>query len=114
MTQHTRSIFTRLVWGAGLLSLILVLILWWTTQQTVRTTLEEGARTQIDIDIAGLVDIYASNGREELTRRIEDRIALTPMEGNTPHYFLSDNAGQDWQVIWPVGLRLTRRFRKAA
>lgn len=93
MPSHTRSIFTRLVWGAGLLSVILLVGLWWTTHQTVRATLEEGARTQVDIDIAGLVDIYATNGREELAQRIADRVAVIPMEGNTPHYFLSDNTG---------------------
>ena len=94
MTEERRSIFTRLVWAAGALSLVLVLGLWWTTQQTVRATLEEAARTEVDIDIAGLVDIYASNGRDELAKRISDRIALTPIEGNMPHYLLADDQGQ--------------------
>ncbi len=77
------------MWAAGALSIALVLALWWTTLQTVRATLEEGARTEVDTDIAGLVDIYASNGREELALRIADRVAVTPMEGNTPHYLLA-------------------------
>jgi len=93
VSQHSKSIFTRLVWGAGLLSTLLLAGLWWTTHQTVSATLEEGARKQVDIDIAGLVDIYATNGRDELAQRITDRVAVIPLEGNTPHYFLSDNAG---------------------
>ncbi|MEM7689877.1 MAG: HAMP domain-containing sensor histidine kinase [Pseudomonadota bacterium] len=93
MSHHSRSIFTRLVWGAGALSTLLLIGLWWTTHQTVQATLEGGARTQVDIDIAGLVDIYATNGREELAQRIADRVAVIPMEGNTPHYYLSDNSG---------------------
>lgn len=93
MAHYRRSIFSRLVWAAGVLSLVLVLGLWLVTHQTVRTTLEEGARTQVDIDIAGLVDIYASNGRDELAQRIADRTALTPIDGNTPHYLLADDAG---------------------
>ncbi|MEL6709010.1 MAG: HAMP domain-containing sensor histidine kinase [Pseudomonadota bacterium] len=93
MSQPTKSIFTRLVWGAGILSVILLIGLWWTTHQTVKATLEEGAQTQVDIDIAGLVDIYATNGRAELAQRIADRVAVIPMEGNTPHYYLADETG---------------------
>ncbi|MEM6584207.1 MAG: HAMP domain-containing sensor histidine kinase [Pseudomonadota bacterium] len=93
MSPYSRSIFSRLVWGAGIISTVLLVALWWTTHQTVQSTLEEGARTQIDIDIAGLVDIYATNGRVELAKRIADRVAVIPMEGNTPHYFLSDDKG---------------------
>lgn len=73
--------------------MLLLVALWWTTHQTVQATLEEAARNQVDIDIAGLVDIYATSGREELARRITDRVAVIPIEGNAPHYFLSDNAG---------------------
>ncbi len=86
MIETCGSIFTRLVWAAGALSIAPVLALWWTTLQTVRATLEEGARAEVDTDIAGLVDIYASNGREELALRIADRVAVTPMHGNTPYY----------------------------
>ncbi len=108
MSHANRSIFSRLVWGAGALSTLLLIALWWTTHQTVKATLEEGARTQVDIDIAGLVDIYATNGRGELAQRIADRVAVIPMEGNTPHYFLSDNSGvrlagdlADWPALDP-------------
>lgn len=75
------------------LSLALVLALWFVTHQTVLSTLNEGAQNEVDVDIAGLVDIYASNGLEELQSRIADRIALTPSDGNTPHYLLADETG---------------------
>lgn len=72
----------------------LVLALWFVTHQTVLSTLNEGAQNEVDVDIAGLVDIYASNGLEELQSRIADRVALTPSDGNTPHYLLADNGGK--------------------
>ncbi|EAQ27662.1 hypothetical protein NAP1_08717 [Erythrobacter sp. NAP1] len=70
-----------------------MLALWFVTHQTVLSTLNEGAESEVDVDIAGLVDIYATSGQGELERRIADRIALTPSEGSTPHYLLADNAG---------------------
>jgi len=91
--HYARSIFARLVWAAAALSTLLCVSLWAVTDQTVRATLEEGARSQIDTDIAGLVDIYATSGKAELAQRIADRVAVTPVEGNAPHYLLADDAG---------------------
>lgn len=76
------------------LSIALVLALWFVTHQTVLSTLNQGAENEVDVDIAGLVDIYATNGLSELEQRIADRIALTPSEGNTPHYLLANDAGK--------------------
>lgn len=39
------------------------------------------------------MDVYATGGLSDLQQRIADRIALTPSQGNTPHYLLADNAG---------------------
>ncbi|WP_234027137.1 sensor histidine kinase KdpD [Erythrobacter sp. KY5] len=58
------------------------------------STLNEGARSEVDVDIAGLVDIYATSGQAELEKRIADRIALTPSQGSTPHYLLANGAGE--------------------
>lgn len=91
--EARRSIFSRLVLGAIALSLVLVIALWFVTHQTVISTLNEGAAKEVDVDIAGLVDIYATGGVEELSERIADRIALTPSEGNTPHYLLASDDG---------------------
>jgi len=93
-----------LVLAAIGLSFGLVLALWFVTHQTVLSTLNEGARSEVDVDIAGLVDIYASNGQQELERRISDRVALTPSDGNTPHYLLATNSGEPIAgdiAVWP-------------
>ena len=94
MTEARRSIFSRLVAGAILLSLALLAGLWWLTHQTVSATLQEAAQTEVDVDLAGLADIYATGGQEELEARIADRLALTPMEGSAPHYLLADDSGK--------------------
>ncbi len=94
MIRAQRSIFTRLVAGALLLSLVLLAGLWWLARQSVSATLQEAAEAQVDVDLAGLADIYATGGQAELEARIADRIALTPLEGSAPHYLLADNRGR--------------------
>tara|TARA_B100000029_G_scaffold145715_7_gene140986 strand:- start:13626 stop:14834 length:1209 start_codon:yes stop_codon:yes gene_type:complete len=47
----------------------------------------------VDVDLAGLVDIYASGGQPELEQRIEDRLAITPAGRSQPHYLLTDGEG---------------------
>ena len=94
MIDARRSIFSRLVAGAIVLSLVLLAGLWWLTHQTVSTTLQEAARAEVDVDLAGLADIYATGGQAELEARIADRIALTPLEGSAPHYLLADDSGR--------------------
>lgn len=104
MSEARRSIFSRIVAGAILLSLVLLAGLWWLTHETVSTTLQEAARAEVDVDLAGLADIYATGGKAELEARIADRIALTPLEGSAPHYLLADDSGRviagDLKV-WP-------------
>lgn len=78
---------------AILLSLALLLALWLVTDQTIRTTTANSARRAVDVDLAGLADIYATGGRAELERRIADRLAITPSDGSTPHYLLADAKG---------------------
>lgn len=68
--------------------------LWWITDQTIRETFAASARESVDVDLAGLADIHASGGREELERRIADRLAMIPANGGRPHYLLVDGAGR--------------------
>ncbi|WP_432767568.1 sensor histidine kinase [Sphingopyxis sp.] len=78
--------------------------LWALTDQTIRTTVAASARKAVDVDLAGLVDIYATSGRSELERRIADRLAITPSDGSAPHYLLADGAGARIAgdiVAWP-------------
>lgn len=88
-----RSIFSHLVAVAILLAIVLVAGLWVLTDQTIRSTLEHSARKAVDVDLAGLADIHATGGRDELARRIGDRLAITPREGSASHYLLTDLRG---------------------
>ena len=63
------------------------------TDQTIRATAAGSARNAVDVDLAGLVDIHATGGREELERRIADRLAFTPAQDGAPHYLLADATG---------------------
>lgn len=72
----------------------MLLGLWWITDQTIRESFATSARESVDVDLAGLADIHASVGREELERRIADRLAMIPTDGGRPHYFLADGAGR--------------------
>ncbi|ASJ92265.1 sensor histidine kinase [Porphyrobacter sp. CACIAM 03H1] len=94
MTGAPRSIFTRLVGAAILLSLVLLAALWWLTHASVSATLEDAARSKVDVDLAGMVDIYATGGQADLEARIADRIAFTPAEGGAAHYLLADDGGR--------------------
>jgi len=89
-----RSIFSRLVAAAIILSLVLLAGLWWLARESVSATLQNAAAAEVDVDIAGLADIYASGGEAELAARIGDRLALTPMDGSAAHYLLSNGRGQ--------------------
>lgn len=91
---------------AIVLSVALVLGLWALTDQTIRSTMRASAESAVDVDIAGLADIYAAGGRVELEQRIADRLALTPTNGSAPHYLLADGAGnrlagdiKDWPSL---------------
>src|SRR5690606_29663788 len=92
-TIATRSIFSRIVGNAIKLSLVLVACLWLLTDQTIRSTLAASTRSAVDVDMAGLVDIFASGGQDELVRRIDDRLAIPPTNGGAPHYLLADAQG---------------------
>jgi signal transduction histidine kinase len=93
MIKASRSIFTRVAGAAILLTLTLLAALWWLTHASVSATLQAEARGMVDVDVAGLVDIYASGGQTELAVRIADRIAIIPAEGSAPHYLLADDRG---------------------
>lgn len=104
MIKASRSIFTRVAGAAILLTLALLAGLWWLTHASVSATLQAEARGMVDVDLAGLVDIYATGGKTELAARIADRIAFNPTEGSAPHYLLADDRGQlivGDIAVWP-------------
>ena len=71
------------------LSIVLVAALWLLTHATIERTSRAALERAVDVDLAGLVDIYASGGETELARRISDRLALVPRDGNAAHYLLA-------------------------
>ena len=104
MIKPSRSIFTRVAGAAIMLTLTLLAGLWWLTHVSVSATLQAEARGMVDVDLAGLVDIYATGGQTELAARIADRIAFNPAEGGAPHYLLAYDRGQHIVgdiAIWP-------------
>ncbi len=81
------------MWLAIALSILLVLGLWAMTDQTIRAANRASVEEAVDVDLAGLVDIYASGGQAELEQRLGDRLAITPAVRTKPHYLLTDNSG---------------------
>jgi len=88
------SIFTRIVLMAMALSVVLVAALWLLTHATIERTSRAALERAVDVDLAGLVDIYASGGEEELERRIADRLVLVSDDGNAAHYMLARENGR--------------------
>src|SRR5690606_23148638 len=82
------------VLGAMALSLALVAALWLLTHATIERTSRDAIERAVDVDLAGLVDIYASGGEEELARRIADRLALVSNDGGAAHYLLAREDGR--------------------
>ena len=76
------------------LCVVLVTALWLLTHATIERTSSAAIERAVDVDLAGLVDIYASGGEDELVRRITDRLALVPSEGNAAHYVLARENGR--------------------
>ncbi|MGX7896520.1 sensor histidine kinase [Tsuneonella sp. HG222] len=84
-----RSIFTRLVRWAIVITLAgAAALLALTLGESWRAT-ERSLAATVDTDIAGLADIYASGGERELLARLTDRSALVGIEGRPAHYLLA-------------------------
>lgn len=88
-----RSIFARIVLWAIVIAAAITGCLWLLTDATIRNTNHIALERAVDLDLAGMVDIHASGGRDELARRIADRLALQPRDGQLAHYLLADAAG---------------------
>lgn len=88
------SIFARLVGWSIAVSVAVTMLLWAVTVTTLERSSADSLARAVDVDLAGLADIYASGGREELRRRIADRLALADDADSPSHYLLADSAGQ--------------------
>ena len=102
--RFRKSIFARLVVLAISVSISVTALLLVVTLTTLDRSSKAALMRAVDVDLAGLADIQASGGREELERRMADRLALSADEGNTPHYLLADDAGRKLAgdiATWP-------------
>ena len=104
-----RSIFLRITVLSAALSAALLCGLWWMTDRTINETIAASLREGVDVDLAGLVDIHASGGADELAQRIADRLAVLPSDGARAHYLLIDAGGAsvagdiaDWPGLDPA------------
>ncbi|WP_226632279.1 sensor histidine kinase [Novosphingobium profundi] len=88
------SIYSRIVVLACLSALSITFVLWILTDTTISRANQIALERAVDVDMAGLVDIYTSNGLPELQDRIADRIALEPRKGTLTHYMLVGGQGQ--------------------
>lgn len=88
------SIFAQIVVWAIATAAIITFGLWVLTNATIQRTNRQALERAVDVDLAGMVDIYASGDEHELAKRIEDRLALQPRDGDPAHYLLADAQGK--------------------
>jgi len=88
------SILSRWVRGAIALTLAsLALLLAVVVAQSWHSS-RVSLASAVDTDMAGLVDIYATSGEEELVRRLADRTALSRFDGRHAHYLFGEAGGR--------------------
>jgi len=89
-----KSLSGRFALSTIALSLMVFAALFFATDWYVRDASRNALAQAVDTDLAGLTDIYATSGREELLERIEDRLALEAYDQASRHYLVADAAGQ--------------------
>jgi signal transduction histidine kinase len=70
-------------------------------------------RQLIDTDAAGLAELFAAEGVSGLAARIDDRLALRPVEGEAPVYAFADSNGRMLAgnlTTWPNAAPLDARW----
>ena len=83
------SIFVRLLRRALLLALLaLALLLGVTAWESWQAT-QRSLAAAVDTDVAGLVDIYASGGEDELLARLNDRASVIAISGRQARYMVA-------------------------
>lgn len=88
------SIFAQIVLWAIFTAAEITFGLWVLTDSTIQRTNSEALERAVELDLAGMVDIYASGGAGQLSERIADRLAVQPRDGNAAHYLLVDGTGR--------------------
>ncbi len=102
--SRKRSIFGQLTAASILIAVLAVAVLFAVTTITVERQTRASLTATVATDMAGLIDIYASGGREELLRRVADRQAVVSLETRRSHYLVADGSGRALggdQRRWP-------------
>ncbi|MBB3861884.1 signal transduction histidine kinase [Novosphingobium hassiacum] len=89
-----RSIFGQVTVASILIAMVAVAVLFAVTTITIRGQTRNALSATVSTDVAGLIDIYATAGRAELLRRIDDRQDVVSLEGRRSHYLVADGAGR--------------------
>ena len=92
-SRFRRSIFRRLTLLSILIATLSVAALYAVTYYVVSDANKRALAMAVDTDIAGLADIYATGGKNELVTRIGDRTILLSESGRQAHYMLDDGSG---------------------
>lgn len=87
------SIFAQIVLWAIATAATITFGLWLLTNATIERSNRQALERAVDVDLAGMVDIYASGDESELAKRIKDRLALQPRNADPAHYLLADAQG---------------------
>ncbi|HQS68398.1 MAG: hypothetical protein B7Y36_12190 [Novosphingobium sp. 28-62-57] len=102
--SRKRSIFGQLTAASIVIAVLAVVVLFAVTTITVQRQTRASLAATVATDMAGLIDIYASGGREELLRRVADRQAVVSLETRRSHYLVADGSGRALggdQRRWP-------------
>jgi signal transduction histidine kinase len=91
--RRRSSLTTPLVLAVAALALAVTASLYAVTAGVIRSETGAALQATVDTDIAALADIYATGGRDELTARMRDRLALRASGPDQPHYMLADQSG---------------------
>src|SRR5436190_20932178 len=87
----TQSIDGRISAATTAAALIAVTALFFISYSVVADGLTRALASGVDADLAGLADIYATGGRQELLARIRDRNTMTAVDGRTVHYAVRES-----------------------
>lgn len=88
-----RSLFHTWIAGIAALSLAAFAVLYVVVGASLDRAGEAAAKRAVDADLVAFADIYESGGKEELIRRIADRLTLGDA-GSGAHYALTDARGR--------------------
>ncbi|KPF91610.1 hypothetical protein IP81_10520 [Novosphingobium sp. AAP83] len=92
--SRSRSIFGQLTAASIVIAIIAVAVLFAVTTITIQRQTRASLSATVATDLAGLIDIYATAGRAELLRRVNDRQEVVSLEGRRSRYLIADGSGR--------------------